>query len=230
MDFSTFDARRYRTLPVREGYGEWVRTYDDTVLDEMDLRLLERLSSVDWPAMRRVVDLACGTGRTAAWLRARGVESIDGIDLTPEMLAVARRRGVHARLEVADMRATALAGAAYDLAVECLADEHVADLDPLYREAARLVAAGGWFVTVGYHPHFIMGGIPTHFDRAPGEPVAIETHVHLFSDHVRAARAAGWSLIEMEEGLVDDAWIARKPRWEAYRRRPISFALAWRKQ
>jgi len=34
-------------------------------------------------------------------------------------------------------------------------------------------------------------GMPTHFDAPNGEPVAIETHVHLMSDHVRAAHAGG---------------------------------------
>ena len=74
-----------------------------------------------------------------------------------------------------------------------------------------------------------MNGIPTHFDFASGEPVAIESHVHLFGDHVQAAHAASWSLMEMHERLVDDQWIVRKPRWEQYRDRPVSFALVWRK-
>ena len=54
MDFSKFDTRHYPTLPVREGYGEWARTYEDTVLDLMDLRLLARLRTVDWPRVRAV--------------------------------------------------------------------------------------------------------------------------------------------------------------------------------
>jgi hypothetical protein len=83
---------------------------------------------------------------------------------------------------------------------------------------------------VGYHPHFMMtAGIPTHFDRPTGEPVAIETYVHLLSDHVAAARAAALSLIEMRERLVDDRWIELKPRWEPFRNFPVSFAIAWQK-
>ena len=73
-----------------------------------------------------------------------------------------------------------------------------------------------------------MNGVPTHFDRGQGEQVTIESHVHLFSDHVKAAHAAGWALAEMDEGLVDDAWIAKKPKWERYRHHPVSFALVWR--
>jgi len=32
MDFSHFDTRKYPTVSVQEGYGEWVQTYEDTVL------------------------------------------------------------------------------------------------------------------------------------------------------------------------------------------------------
>src|SRR5690242_10960248 len=84
----------------------------------------------------------------------------------------------------------------------------------------RITRPGGSFVLVGYHPFFLMSGIPTHFNSDAGEPVTIECYVHLLSDHVRAALAAGWSLREMDEGLIDDEWLARKPKWSRYRNQP----------
>ena len=97
MDFSLFDARSYPTVDVREGYAEWVHSYESTVQDEMDLRLLRDIRTVAWQTIRRAADLACGTGRTGCWLKQQGVEQIDGLDLTPEMLAVAREKGVYDR-------------------------------------------------------------------------------------------------------------------------------------
>jgi hypothetical protein len=73
-----------------------------------------------------------------------------------------------------------------------------------------------------------MAGVPTHFDRAPGEPVTIRCYVHLLSDHVMAAHAAGWDLLEMDEGLVDDAWLQKKPKLQIYSGLPISFSMVWR--
>jgi SAM-dependent methyltransferase len=229
MEFAPFDRRRYPTLAVREGYGEWAATYEDVVQDEMDLRLLARIESVEWAKAGRALDLACGTGRIGVWLRGHGVPRLDGVDFTPEMLARAETKRVYDRLVRADLRDTGLPAASYDLLLEVLADEHLAALPPLYREAARLAAPAGVLVIVGYHPHFLLNGIPTHFDRHDGEPVAIESHVHLFSDHVQAAHRAGWALVEMAEGVVDDAWIAKKPKWERYRLHPVSFAMVWRR-
>ena len=229
VDFARFDARHYPTLGVRDGYAAWAPTYEDTVLDLMDLRLMARLTTVDWAGVGRALDLACGTGRGGAWLKARGVARIDGIDLTPQMLERARVKGAYEILEIGDVNAVDRPSGAYDLVTQLLADEHLADLAPVYREAIRLTGPAGQFVLVGFHPWFLMAGVPTHFDKAPDQPVAIESHVHLFADHVRAAHAAGWRLAELEEGVVDDAWVAEKAKWEKYRDRPVSFAFVWEK-
>jgi SAM-dependent methyltransferase len=228
MDHAIFDKRRYPIVEAREGYGEWVRTYEQTVYDEMDLRLLDRLQTVDWSAPRSVVDLACGTGRIGAWLQGRCSATLDGIDLTPEMLEVARRRGIYRTLRIADVANTGLPSETYDLCTQSLADEHLPDLRPLYREVARITRRQGSFVLVGFHPYFLMTGIPTHFDRAPGEPITIRSYVHLLSDHVKAAHAAGWSLRELDEGVIDEIWLRKQPKWAGYFGWPISFAMVWR--
>lgn len=229
MDFEPFDQRGYPTLPVREGYGAWAQSYEQVVQDEMDLLLLERLTLVDWARAGHALDLACGTGRIGAWLRGRGVRRLDGVDFTPQMLERARGRGVYDRLAEADVSATGLEAGAYDLMLMSLADEHVEDLAPLYREAARLAAPGAAFVLVGYHPHFLMMGMPAHFNDADGRPVAVQSWVHLTSDHFRAAGAAGWTLQAMDEGVIDEAWLAKKPKWARFRHHPVSFCLVWRR-
>jgi SAM-dependent methyltransferase len=228
--FSDFDARGYRTLDVRSGYAEWVPTYERTVEDAMDIALLEALATPLWTSLHTAADLGCGTGRTGAWLRKRGVADIDGVDLTPEMLSVARETGVYRRLVEADVASTGLDGGTYDLVIACLVDEHLPELQPLYRETWRLAKSEALLVLVGFHPHFIMAsGMPTHFRNASGEPLAIETHVHLLSEHVMMAMEAGWSLVEMKERLIDDAWLDLKPKWDRFRNHPISFAFVWRK-
>jgi SAM-dependent methyltransferase len=211
------------TLTARDGYGEWAATYDATVAEELDGPLLDRLDLELQGA--RVADLGCGTGRTGAWLRARGAVQVDGVDVTPEMLDRARRRGAHDRLVVADVADTGLAAGGYDLAVCALVDEHLADLRPLYAEAARLAPA---FVLVGVHPAFFqVTGLVTHFHRADGEEVQIATHLHQLSEQVAAARAAGLWLDALQERVVDDAFVAAKPKWERWRGLPVSFAARW---
>ena len=138
-DFARFDTRHYPTVSAREGYREWTPTYEATVEDAMDLALLEKVKSIAWNKASRVADLGCGTGRTGAWLESRGARGLDGVDLTPEMLAVARGRELYERLVEGDVTATGLPGHAYDLVTCCLVDEHLPTLGPLYTEAGRLL-------------------------------------------------------------------------------------------
>ena len=229
MEYESFDTRRYPTLSARDGYGEWSATYEKSVEDEMDLRLLNRLTSPEWGSIRNAIDLACGTGRIGQWLKLRGVAAVDGIDLTPEMLAKAEEKKVYQKLLQGNILQTGLPDHQYDLAIEVLADEHLSDLGPLYLEAARITAPEACFITVGYHPHFLMNGLVTHFHRASGEAVAIRSYVHLLSDHFKAAQNAGFAMAHMDEGIVDEDWLKKKPKWEKYRNRPVSFLFVWRK-
>ena len=229
MDFAPFDKRNYPTLSVRDGYRKWSQTYDAVVRDEMDLALLSQIETVAWTNISRTIDLACGTGRIGVWLRAQGVNHIDGVDFTPEMMTQAETRNVYDALHNGDILETGLPSQTYDLVIEVLADEHLEDLAPLYAEAARLATAAASFVIVGYHSHFLMNGVPTQFDGHDGNPVSIQAYIHLFSDHVKAAHQAGWTLTEMDERVVDDTWIALKPGWAKYKHQRVSFCMVWSK-
>ncbi|MBF6327406.1 class I SAM-dependent DNA methyltransferase [Nocardia transvalensis] len=226
--FADFDRRNYRTVDVATGYDGWAPTYEQTVLDEMDLALLDRLRRPEWGQVHRAADLGCGTGRTGAWLRGRGITHIDGVDLSEGMLARARDRGVHTTLRQGDVRESGLASGAYDLVISSLIDEHLPELGPFYAEARRLAAPGATFVLVSYHPQFIMvTGMPTHYTARSGEPLAISTHLHLFSDHVNAGVAAGWQLAETAEAVIDDGWLEAKPKWAHLRGHPFTMAMVW---
>jgi ubiquinone/menaquinone biosynthesis C-methylase UbiE len=227
MDFGAFDRRRYPTVAPRVGYSEWAATYESSVPALLDLSILEQIRSVEWSDFRQCLDLACGTGRTGRWLVQKGVSTIDGVDLTPEMLAQAKTKNIYRHLHDGSVEHTSLADARYDLLVMCLVDEHLERLEPTYCEAARLSTRDGVFVVIGMHPFIFMSGMPTHFNDDCGRPKAIETHVHLFSHHFTAAKAAGWRLQEAIEELVDDRWLQAKPKWEHLRGFPVNYGYVW---
>lgn len=227
MDAAIFDRRGYPTTSAQAGYDEWADTYEATVATGLDEALLPQLRSIEWRQMDAVVDLACGTGRTGAWLAAKGVGAIDGVDISQEMLALAARRRIYRHLAIGDIADAPLASGAYRLCTMSLADEHLAELGPAYRTAARLLAPGGRYLLLGYHPFFLMNGLITHFHRPNGEAVTIQSYVHLFSEHFDAGRQAGLSLTEFKECVIDEAWLATKPKWRPYLNWPVSFAAVW---
>jgi predicted TPR repeat methyltransferase len=94
MDADLFDKRRYPVVGAAEGYAEWAETYEYTVAAGLDRPLLAAIGSIRWREIARAADLACGTGRTGAWLARQGVGAIDGVDRTQAMLARAAAKGV----------------------------------------------------------------------------------------------------------------------------------------
>ena len=229
LDFARYDTRHYRTVGVREGYAGWSRIYDAQLDANMDLFLLERHEGIDWAGTSPAVDLGCGTGRIGAWLAARGVAAVDRVDLTPEMLEKARSLGVYRTLLEEDVRATSLPTGEADLVVSCLVVGHLPALGPAYEEVDRLLRPGGHFVLVGYHPFFLLTGVPTHFHEEDGRAVAIRNHVHLMADHVEAGLSRGWALGQLQERVVDEAWVGSNPSWSRHLHKPASFAMVWRK-
>jgi predicted TPR repeat methyltransferase len=52
-----------------------------------------------------VLDAGAGTGLIGEWLKITGHGPVEGVDLSPGMLEVARRKGVYDRLELGDLTA-----------------------------------------------------------------------------------------------------------------------------
>jgi ubiquinone/menaquinone biosynthesis C-methylase UbiE len=229
MDFSSHDTRRYQTLSVVAGYDEWSEFYDATVSERLDLPLLDKSRSLKSRTFRNALDLGCGTGRIGCWLKQRSVENIDGIDLSEGMLEQAFRKGCYRTLKLAEMLSTGFPSAAYDLIVNSMVVEHVEDLDTYYAEGSRLLKVDGLFVTIGFHQHFLLNGIPTHFERRDGSLAAIRNYIHLFSDHFGAATVNDLALCEIDEAIIDESWIAIRPGWRQYLNKPVSYMLLWRK-
>ncbi len=71
-------------------YAARARDYADLVaLDSPDAHLTAFLNAL--PKGARVLDLGCGTGQSAAFMAANGID-VDAIDASPEMAAVALER------------------------------------------------------------------------------------------------------------------------------------------
>ncbi|MBW2280051.1 MAG: methyltransferase domain-containing protein [Deltaproteobacteria bacterium] len=113
--------------------------------------ILERVAdAVDARAGDQVLDVCCGPGLVAARL-ARDAGSVVGVDLTPAMLDLARRRVEDAGLsnasfEAARAEALPFDDATFDVVVSRLAIHHLLDPDPALQEMARVLRPGARLV------------------------------------------------------------------------------------
>ena len=140
-------------VSVQEGYERWAPTYDREpnpllALEERQLKLM-----IPPVQGKRVLDLACGTGRWLARLMTGGASSGVGVDFSPAMLAAAKEKpAVRRRLVQADCRAVPFAHAIFDLVICSFAVGHIPDLQSVAREVGRVATAGADVYVSDLHP------------------------------------------------------------------------------
>ncbi len=96
------------------------------------------------------LDLACGTGDIAALLAGLGARLVIGLDLTPRMLHLARRKGGVARYVAGDMGALPVPARSVDLVTTGYGLRNVPDLDVALAEIARVLRPGGRFLSLDF--------------------------------------------------------------------------------
>ena len=172
-------------------YRQWAATYDEPG-NEL---LVADLAMIDEVLASRprgtAVDTACGTGRLAQRLAARG-HRVLGVDRSPEMVHQARRRVPGVPFAVGDLHALPVGDATVDVLTNALALTHVADLGPVFLEFARVLRRGGVAIVSDAHPELVRFGSVPKAVGPDGRPQQAAGHRHTVADYLRAALAAGF--------------------------------------
>ncbi|MCJ2036735.1 class I SAM-dependent DNA methyltransferase [Methylobacterium sp. J-068] len=211
LEIDPDDAQGARLALVRFGAGAsataispgYVRALFDAYAPRFDRHLVEGLS-YRGPALLvaaldatpgplgRVFDLGCGTGLVGAALGQRP-DHLTGIDLSPAMLARAKRLGCYHRLVEGEIAAILREEppASADCAIAADVMIYVGDFARVLGDTARVLASGGRFAfTVQSHPGdgLILGADSRY---AHGDALVRE-----------AVAAAGFDLVVLEPASV----------------------------
>jgi SAM-dependent methyltransferase len=95
---------------------------------------------------RRVLEVGCGRGESAAWIRANVTSDLVAVDQSERMVALARERGVEAI--VGDVQELPFENGSFDCVLAAWMLYHVPDLDRGLAEIARVLRPGGRLVAV----------------------------------------------------------------------------------
>ncbi|WP_327302581.1 class I SAM-dependent methyltransferase [Streptomyces sp. NBC_01298] len=207
---------------VRSSYDAVAADYAALLTRELEGKPLDRAMLAafaeyvrgDGPGSgRAVADLGCGPGRVTAHLDGLGVRAF-GVDLSPAMVAVARRTYPGLRFEVGSMAALDIADGVLGGVLAWYSTVHTppAGLPALFAEFARVLAPGGYLLIA-----FKAGDRQLRLDHAYGHPVDLDvywTPPELISELLAGA------------GLTETARLVREP--DATEKSPQGFLLARR--
>jgi SAM-dependent methyltransferase len=153
-----------RLKPLRPAQPDLARNYDalaEAFAARVDTRAYnahyERpatLSLLPPVSGQRVLDAGCGPGVYCEWLAAHGA-SVLGLDSSPKMVALARRRlRGRAEIRLADLGQplSDLPAASFDGVLSALVLDYLPDWAAVLGEFKRVLRPGGWLVFSVDHP------------------------------------------------------------------------------
>lgn len=99
---------------------------------------------------KHALDFGCGFGDMIEYLKSKSI-ACAGVDSSSEMVAIAKEvTGVDVRCE--DFAQTSFEDESFDLITSKWAMQTSSEIDPIYKEAHRLLKIGGHFVFLVVHP------------------------------------------------------------------------------
>ncbi len=164
---------------ARATYDAIASEYDTQLSGELDGKpfdrgLIDGFAALAGPGI--VADVGCGPGHVTRFLAERR-DRVIGIDLSPGMIAIARRRSPALGFAVGSMLRLPAADSAWSAAVALYSIIHLtpAERAAACREFARAVRPGGWLLAA-FHidsPEFATGEV-NHITTWFGEQVELD--------------------------------------------------------
>ena len=187
-----------RPITTRDGYALWADSYDEPGNQVIDLEQPVVREILDGLPAGVALDAACGTGRHTAYLASAGHRVI-GVDTSPEMLAVARKRAPAGEFHQADLADLPLADDSVDLVLCALALSHIPDLAPVLSELVRVLRPGGHLVISDSRGLIGDIGLPLVRTAPDGTFGYMPAWSRLASDYLAAALPLGLQVRRCEE-------------------------------
>src|SRR4051812_8893888 len=134
---------------IQKIYKNFAASYESRMLEDLKYAGPERMLDAIRGAMGdrdglSILDLGCGSGLVGASVTKLAAE-LTGVDMSPEMIDLARARNIYDRLEVAEI--TQWLGrddTLFDLIISCDCLIYFGDLGPIASAAARRLKPGGF--------------------------------------------------------------------------------------
>jgi ubiquinone/menaquinone biosynthesis C-methylase UbiE len=177
-------------------YERWAPIYPPTPHNPL-MRAEQQAMIEMWPdvARRRVLDLACGSGRYSRLLLETGAAEVISLDFCMPML----RQVSDSHLVCASMMQLPFREGTFDAVVSGLALGHATSIGPWMAEVARVLCVGGTLLYSDFHPEAARAGLTRSFKDQNDASCTVPHQLHSVNAQLEAAAAAGFKIETVRE-------------------------------
>ena len=168
-----------RTVPLPISHNPLMRVEQTAMLEA-------------WPDMagRRVLDLACGSGRYSRTLLESNAAQVVSLDFCMPML----QQVVGSQRVCASMMQLPFLPDCFDVVVSGLALAHATAVRPWAAEVSRVLRAGGTLLYSDFHPQAARAGLTRSFKDAANVTFTVPHQLYSVAEQVDAMAAVGLQL------------------------------------
>lgn len=209
-------------MDTRQAYNEWASQYDTNLNKTRDLEArslretvaapgatgkdgIDESAKIDTANIDSILEIGCGTGKNTVWLKEHA-QHITAVDLSEEMLAKAKEKIADAKVRFVQADITedwSFRDREYDLVIFSLVLEHIADLQPIFRQVAASLREGGYVYIGELHPFKQYAGSKARFETPAGTRI-VNCFNHHMSDFTHLPRAFGLTPMLVNEYFDDN--------------------------
>jgi ubiquinone/menaquinone biosynthesis C-methylase UbiE len=190
------------SLSVKKAYDEWAEIYDTDNNPTRDLNAQTLRKASLSLENKRILEVGCGTGLNTKYL-AQNAKQVVGLDISEEMLEVARQRisEKNVRFKIGDITNNwNIKTASFDVIVANLVLEHIENLRHVFNEAYRVLHYGGILYIAELHPYKQLSRSQARYvNPKTGEEIMVDAFLHSVSEYVNEALEEGFVLEKIKE-------------------------------
>ncbi len=185
---------------IIECYNKTAKNYADKFIDELSHKHLDQVLLSAFASENRdkgkLIDLGCGPGQTTKYLADCDWKDILGVDLSPEMVKVAKEINPQLNFETADMLNLPYADKTFGAAIAFYSIVHFdhAQIKIAFREINRILAVNGQFLF-----SFHIGDNPVHLDEFLDQQVNIDFYFFQPIKIIELLTETGFEIIDSFE-------------------------------
>ncbi len=195
--------RKIKVLSPADGYNLWAKSYHAEANPIKKLSDDFIASSMGELRNYTVLDAGCGTGKLCSVALDQGADTVDGIDLSNEMIAQARQNCPQANFACGDLTTSDIESSRYDLAICGLVLGHIPLLEPALLKLTRSVKPGGKIILTDFHPYQSLNQAKRTFKSTFGRVYEVSHTAHMFTDYFRILKSEGFRITDFREPLYN---------------------------